>query len=131
MITQYASVLVLLVVIDAVWLGLVARGFYRDQIGTLMRDDILWTAAIAFYLLYAAGLTYFALGAADRTGSWLTALGTGAAIGLLAYGTYDLTNLATVRGFTPTIALVDMAWGTVLSAVVSAGAFVIANRITG
>ncbi len=95
---QFACVLVVLVVIDAIWLGVVARGFYQSQIGTLMREPILWPAALAFYLLYAAGLTYLALGAADRSGTWTTALFTGAIVGLVAYGTYDLTNLAVHEG---------------------------------
>lgn len=128
---QFLSVLVVLVVIDAIWLGVIARGFYQSQIGALMREPILWPAALAFYLLYSAGLTYLALGAADRSGSWTTALVTGAVVGLVAYGTYDLTNLAVMKGFTTTAAIVDLAWGTVLSGTVAALGWVIARRIVG
>jgi uncharacterized membrane protein len=131
MIVQYLAALALLVVIDGIWLGVVARGFYKEQLGPLMRDPILWPPAILFYLVYAGGLTILAIGAADRTGAWTTALALGAVVGLVAYGTYDLTNLATMKGFPVTVAVVDILWGTIVSATVAAAAWVIAARFTG
>ena len=81
--------------IDMVWLGLVAKGFYRRQIGFLMRDGFNWPAAVAFYLLFILGLVVFVIAPAMDRDSWLRALGYGALFGLITYATYDLTNLAT------------------------------------
>jgi uncharacterized membrane protein len=128
---QFGSVLVAFVVIDAVWLGVVMRRFYSDQLGLLMRDQVQWPAAIAFYVLYAICLTVLALAPADRSGSWTTAAVLGAMVGLAAYGTYNLTNLATIRGFPTTLALVDLAWGTVLTAVAATVGWLIARAMQG
>ena len=83
--------------IDMVWLVLVAKKFYQDQIGFLMRPDINWAAAIIFYLLFIAGLVTFVISPAVEKHSWSHALLFGALFGLLTYATYDLTNLATMK----------------------------------
>jgi uncharacterized membrane protein len=125
----YAAAAILFLVLDLVWLGIVAKEIYASEIGGLLRKDFNLVAATAFYLIFLAGLTYFVLVPAHQAGSIVRALIAGAVFGFVTYATYDLTNLATLQGFTTRIALIDMAWGTTLSALVSAGAVAIALRI--
>jgi len=105
--------------IDMVWLVVVARGFYRKQLGFLLSDQPNWWAAIAFYLLFVAGLLVFVIVPALDAVSVRKALILGAFFGLVAYATYDLTNMATVKNWPWTVTLVDMAWGAVLATSVS------------
>lgn len=116
----YAVVLVAFLAIDFVWLGYVAREFYKSQMGDLLAPQPLLTPAAAFYLLYAAGLVFFAVAPGLREQSWRVALLNGAALGLIAYATYDLTNLAVVRGWPAMLSVVDLAWGACLSAAAAA-----------
>src|SRR5690242_5437934 len=104
----YAGTAVTMVAIDLVWLGVVARGFYVERLGDLLapRPDV--PVAVAFYLLYAVGLVIFAGYGADKGGGWTSALLWGGLFGLFAYATYDLTNLATMKGFPAIVAAVDM-----------------------
>ena len=117
--------------IDLVWLGVVARDFYRNQIGSLMADPIVWPAAILFYLLSISGIIFFAVVPAIDEGSWTKALLLGAAFGFFTYMTYDLTNLATLQGWSVTLAVVDIAWGTVLCGAVATVSYVIGRRVLG
>ncbi len=119
MIEFLVTVLVFLV-IDGVWLGLVARTFYRRHLGFLMAEKPNWAAAGVFYLLYAIGLTVFAVIPGTDAASALEGLWRGALFGLVAYATYDLTNHATVRDWPAIVTGVDLAWGTTLSASVAA-----------
>ncbi|MFC3692110.1 DUF2177 family protein [Chenggangzhangella methanolivorans] len=112
----YAAAAAAFLAADAIWLGFVAREFYRVQLGELMAPDPNLVAAAAFYLLYVVGVVYFAISPALASGQWTTALVSGALFGLVAYGTYDLTNLAVTRGFPMTMAIVDMTWGAILTA---------------
>ena len=105
--------------IDVVWLAVVARGFYRHQLGFLLADQPNWWAAVAFYLLFVAGLMVFAILPGLQAGSAWKALLLGAFLGLLTYATYDLTNQATIKNWPWIVTIVDMAWGTVLAASVS------------
>lgn len=114
-----ATVLAMLV-LDGLWLGLVARGFYRRHLGFLMGDQVNWAAAGAFYVLYAIGLTVFVVWPGIDSGSVGAALWRGALFGLVAYATYDLTNQATLRGWPTIVTAVDLGWGTALSAAVGA-----------
>jgi uncharacterized membrane protein len=114
--------------IDMTWLGVIAKNLYRTQIGQLLRADIVWWAAILFYALFILGIVYFAVLPAVAAGAWTKALVLGAAFGFFTYMTYDLTNLATLSGWSTTIAIVDMIWGTVLSASVAALSYLIAMR---
>lgn len=107
-------------VLDMLWLLWVARGIYLSEIGTILKPQPNLWAALAFYILYLAGLTLFVLLPAAESGSVMRAALLGAAFGLVAYGTYDLTNLATLKGFTTRIALIDMTWGTAVTAATSA-----------
>ena len=115
--------------IDMVWLGLVARNFYREQIGFLMAADFNWLAAIVFYLLFIGALIYFVISPAMEKKMWLDALFKGALFGLVTYATYDLTNQATVKGWPVLVTVVDIVWGTTLSATVSLVSFFIAEKL--
>ncbi len=125
----YAIALPVFFAIDMVWLGLVAKDFYRGQIGSLMKSDINWTAAIIFYLLFIVGLVVFVITPAVEKGSWTYALVFGAFFGLITYATYDLTNLATLKDWPILVTLVDLAWGAVLAASVSVVTYLIAGKI--
>jgi len=116
-------------VIDMVWLILVAKKFYKEQIGFLMKPDINWLAAIIFYVLFIAGLVIFVISPAVEKHSWVHALIFGALFGLITYATYDLTNLATLKDWPIIVTIVDLIWGTVLASSISLITYLIANRI--
>ena len=116
-------------VIDMVWLVLVAKKFYQDQIGFLMKPDINWFAAIIFYLLFIAGLVIFVISPAVQKQSWIHALIFGALFGLITYATYDLTNLATLKDWPLLVTIVDLIWGTLLAASISLITYFVANKI--
>jgi uncharacterized membrane protein len=120
----YFITLAAFLAIDAVWLALVARTFYRKYLDWLMAANPNWIAALAFYLLFVVGVLVFVVVPGVEDGSLRTTLLKGALFGLIAYGTYDLTNQATVKNWPLTITAVDMAWGTVLSVAVSYIGFV-------
>ena len=115
----WAIAFALLLIIDMVWLLWLGRGFYVDEIGGLLLEQPNLIAAFAFYALYIAGLVYLVIAPAAEADSVTKAVISGAVFGLVAYATYDLTNLAVMKGFTLKIALIDMVWGMVLSAAVS------------
>lgn len=115
----YGITLVVFFVVDMVWLGVVAREFYRTHLGSLLNPDVNWTAAILFYLLFIAGLLVFAIRPALAGGGALAALLLGAFFGLVSYATYDLTNLATLKNWPLVVTVVDLAWGTCLGGIVS------------
>jgi uncharacterized membrane protein len=119
---QYGIAVPIFLAIDLAWIVVIARGFYKRQLGSLLADDVNWAAAIAFYLLFIVGIVVFALDPAKN--AW-QALGLGALFGLVSYATYDLTNLATTRGWPATLTAVDLAWGTTLSGSVSAATYLI------
>lgn len=106
-------------VLDAIWLGVVASTFYKKYIGALLLDRPNMLAAALFYLIYTVGVVTFVLTPALEKGSWQHALGYGALFGLVAYATYDLTNLATLKGFSITVVVVDLLWGAFLTGMVS------------
>ena len=116
-------------VIDMVWLVLVAKKFYQNQIGFLMKPDINWFAAIIFYLLFIAGLVIFVISPAVDKHSWVHAVIFGALFGLITYATYDLTNLATLKDWPLLVTFVDLIWGTVLASSISLITYLIANKI--
>ena len=109
--------------VDLLWLGVVARNFYRRHLGHVLSPDVNWPAAVVFYLLYIAGILFFAVVPALEKGSFGRALVLGALFGFITYATYDLTNLATLRDWPLKIVVVDILWGTVLCTTVSAAAF--------
>lgn len=125
----YGVTLLAFLVIDFAWLGVVARGFYRDRLGPLMRPSVAWGPAVLFYLLFVGGLLFFAVGPVLGRGSLGVAMLRGGFFGLVAYATYDLTNLATIDGFPTAVAVVDMLWGFVLAAIVAGVAYLVAPRL--
>jgi uncharacterized membrane protein len=127
----YLVTLAVFLAIDLVWLGLVARGFYRRHLGYLMSPKVNWAAALLFYLLFIAGLLVFAVRPAIAAGAPLQALWLGALLGLVCYATYDLTNLATVRDWPLIVTAVDLVWGTVLGGGVSFVAALIGRALLG
>jgi uncharacterized membrane protein len=98
--------------IDAVWLSFAANKLYRPQIGPLMLDTFSVPPAALFYLVYIGGIVFFAIAPALASGRWTVALLRGAALGFLCYATYDLTNQATLRGWSTTVTIADLCWGT-------------------
>jgi uncharacterized membrane protein len=124
----YGVSLLAFLALDALWLGLVARGFYRDQLGPLLTPDVRWGAAILFYLIFVAGVLVFAVLPAVERGSVGRAILLGGFFGVVTYAAYDLTNLATLRDFPPVVAAVDMVWGGVLTATVAAIGYLFAAR---
>lgn len=125
----YFIALPIFFIIDIIWLVLVARGFYSNQIGFLMKSNINWTAAIIFYLLFIAGLVFFVIMPALEKNSWLHALIFGVFLGLITYATYDLTNLATIKDWPLLVTIVDLIWGMILASTVSVVSFLIASKI--
>ncbi len=117
----YGAATLVLGVLDALWLGLVARDFYRQEMGDLMADSVRLLPAAAFYLGYPVGLVTLALHPLPASAS--DALWRSALFGLMAYGVYDLTNLATMRQWSLELALVDMAWGALASALAGTSAW--------
>ncbi len=125
----YAVAVITFFIIDLIWLGVVARSFYQNQMGHLMRTDVNWPAAIVFYLVFVVGIIVLAVWPAVERQSLGHALALGALLGLVTYAAYDLTNLATLEGFPIRVVLVDMVWGTVLCATVSAVAYLASTRL--
>ena len=126
----YASFLVTLIAIDLVWLLGIAKSLYRDQMGDLMASEPKLIAGLAFYLLYALGVCIFVIVPALSKQSWIYALQYGALFGLFCYMTYDLTNLAVIRGFPTQLALIDIAWGSFVTAVCSGIAYWVGSRLS-
>lgn len=112
----YLLALTVFLVIDGLWLGVVARDFYRRQLEPLLRAEPNWTAAIVFYLLFVGGLLVFAVLPALERGSVARATVLGGLFGLVTYGTYDLTNMATLRQWPLPVVVVDMTWGMLVAA---------------
>ena len=116
---NFGILLGIFLVIDGLWLTVIAKQLYAKHLGYLMAEKPKLFAALVFYVLYAAGLYVFAVHPALGTASLQAALLKGALFGLIAYATYDLTNLATVKDWPVLITAIDLVWGTVLSASVS------------
>lgn len=113
---SYVMTLIPFVVLDALWLGLIAPKFYKSQIGFIMAKNPNWAAAVIFYLIFIAGMVVFVTG---REGTVVDAALRGALFGLVCYAAYDLTNLATLEGWPITMTVVDLLWGTFLCAATS------------
>ena len=115
--------------IDMIWLGVISKNFYKNQLGYLMSSNVNWSAAIIFYLLFIVGLIYFVVSPALAQSSWQKAALAGALFGLISYATYDLTNLATVKDWPLLVTVVDLAWGAALAALVSTVSYFIGQAI--
>lgn len=119
MLIMYLITLAVFFLIDMIWLGVVAKGFYRRHLGPMLSSRVNWAAAFLFYLLFIVGLLVFAVKPALAGGEPLRALYLGALLGLISYATYDLTNLATLKDWPLVVTIVDLIWGTVLGGAVS------------
>ncbi len=119
----YFVTLLAFLAMDAVWLGLIARGFYARQLGFLLRDQPNWTAALVFYLLFVVGVVVFVVAPSLQSDSWIRPVLLGALFGVVSYAAYDLTNHATVNNWPWIVTVVDLCWGALVTASVSAVGF--------
>ena len=121
---------VIMGILDFVWLGFVAKKIYYDEMGKMLRDKPNMVAALLFYVIYVAGVVCFVVSPALKNDSLVNAVLFGAFFGLVAYATYDLTNLATMKSFSRKIVVIDLIWGACITAAMSVGAFIITNWLT-
>lgn len=126
---NYLLTTVVFLIIDLAWLGLIAKDLYQKYLGDFMAEKVNWTAAIIFYLIYIVGISVFAIYPAVNMNSALNAALMGGLFGFFAYATYDLTNLATLKGWPLPIVFIDIAWGVVLTSMVSLSGFYIAKLV--
>ena len=115
---------------DIIWLGYVARGFYKNHLGFILSTTVNWTAAVTFYLIYIVGILVFAVLPALEKGSFARAALLGGLFGFFTYATYDLTNLATIRDWPLKVVAVDILWGIFLCCVVASVSFQIAKWLS-
>ncbi len=128
LISAYLASALVFLVMDMVWLGYAASGLYRVQMGQLLAPSVNLTAAAAFYILFLVGVMIFAIQPALSEGGVPRALILGALFGFFTYMTYDLTGLAVIRDFPAKLALIDIAWGTVLTATAAAAGTAVGSR---
>ncbi|MEO8165335.1 MAG: DUF2177 family protein [Betaproteobacteria bacterium] len=117
-------------ILDFAWLGWIARSFYRSQIGALLLAQPNWMAAAVFYVFYTAGIQVFCVAPAFEAGSALKAVTFGALFGFFCYMTYDLSNLATLKGWTTNLSVMDIAWGSILTSLAATAGYAAAQALT-
>jgi len=115
--------------IDLLWLGVLAKDFYQDNLFHLLSPEVNWLAAFLFYFIYICGIILFAVKPGLDAHSLARAALWGALFGFFTYATYDLTNLATLRHWPVKVVLVDIAWGTLLCTLVASGSYLIGRRL--
>ena len=125
----YVITLVIFLGIDALWLGVISKNFYRTHLGTLLRDSFNLGPALVFYLLYIVGLMVFVIVPAVNNDSFIQAAGLGVLFGLVAYATYDLSNLATLKNWPITIVVADLLWGMCVSGMVASIGYFIGHAL--
>lgn len=131
LIKLYLLTVPVFLLVDLLWLGVIAKGFYRDQLAHLLSPTVNWPAALSFYLIYIAGILYFAVVPALAEDSLGRALLNGALFGFFTYITYELTNMATLPDWPLKVVLVDTLWGIALCTSVAACSFVIGRWLGG
>lgn len=114
--------------LDFLWLGFIAKKLYYGEMGSILLEKPNLVAAMIFYVIYVIGVIVFVVNPALEKGSLAYAAGYGALFGLVAYATYDLTNLAVVKGFTTKIVVIDLLWGVLLTTLVASAAFLVIDR---
>lgn len=129
LIKLYFIALPIFFALDILWLWVVAKSFYKSQIGFLMKSNINWIAGIIFYLIFIVGLVLFVIKPAIDKNSLYHAILFWALFGFITYATYDLTNLATLKDWPILITIVDLIWGTILSASICTLTYLIATKI--
>jgi uncharacterized membrane protein len=128
--TAFFAGLIVFCICDFIWIGIVAREFYASGLGALLRSEPIWLPALLFYPLYVGGLLLFCVTPALAAGSWRKALRLGALLGLVAYATYDLSNLSTLEGWPVTVTVVDIVWGVLVSAVAALAGYAAATVVS-
>jgi len=128
MLIAYAAAALTMLGMDAVWLRMAADRLYRPLLGDMLLTGFRPAPAILFYLLYVVGIVIFAIRPALAGGGWSTAATSGALLGFFCYATYDLTNQATLKTWPVTVTIVDMGWGTFLTACVATVGYLAASR---
>jgi uncharacterized membrane protein len=128
---SYVSALVFFLAVDVVWIKMVMRPVFDRNVGALLLETPRLGAAAGFYALYVAGILYFAIAPAMSAESWRVAALNGAIIGFLAYGTYETTNLATLKGWSYEMLAIDIAWGTALTALTGVVGFLVYRWMAG
>lgn len=128
-IISYLLTFIVFLMVDMLWLGIIAKSLYQKYLGDFLSDKVNWTAAVIFYFLYVIGISIFAIYPAVNKGSVYHAILMGALFGIFTYATYDLTNLATLKGWPLPIVFIDILWGAVLSAIVSFSGFYIVKWV--
>lgn len=123
----YALTVPIFFIIDIIWLGVIAKEFYRRNLGFILSPEINWKAAVVFYLMYIVGIIFFAVRPAVNHGSWMQAAILGGLYGFFTYATYDFTNLATIKDWPIPIVVVDIVWGVCLCALVATISYAIAK----
>lgn len=126
----WIGALIVFLALDFIWLSLMGPQLYHPLIGEIMREKTNLPAAIAFYLIYTAGIVALVVAPALERGDLARAIASGALLGFVAYATYDLTNQATLRVWDVRLTLADMAWGTALTATTAGAAYWLASRFT-
>ena len=114
-------------IIDIIWLSFAVKNFYKPNIGPLLNDKPVMWAAILFYLIYVVGLTLVVLQPALANKSVFQAFWMGIVFGVVAYGTYNLTNMATIKNWSVNVVIVDMVWGGILTGVAAGMSLYITN----
>ena len=125
----YLLTAVVFFAIDLLWLGVLAKNLYNKYLGNFLSDQVNWTAAIVFYLLFIIGISIFAIYPSVNKDSPGNALLMGALFGFFTYATYDLTNLATLKNWPIQIVFIDITWGAVLTAAVSISGYYIVKML--
>lgn len=126
---SYLLTFIVFLMVDLLWLGIIAKNLYQKYLGNLLSDKVNWTAAFIFYFIYVAGISIFAIYPAIQKNSAFNAILMGALFGLFTYATYDLTNLATLKNWPIAIVFIDISWGIILSATVSLSGFYIVKWV--
>lgn len=120
---QIVAAAAIMGILDFFWLGYIAKKLYHSEIGSLLLEKPNMPAALVFYVIYVIGVLVFVIGPAIDSDSWVYALSYGALFGIVAYATYDLTNLATIKGFSKKIVAIDLIWGMFITAATAVGTF--------
>lgn len=125
----YVLTIPIFLIVDLIWLGYVAKGFYQKHLGFILGSSVNWKAAITFYLIYIMGILFFAVWPAIQKNSFAVAIGYGCLYGFFTYATYDLTNMATIEKWPLKIVVADILWGAVLCSTVAAMSFKITRLL--
>lgn len=127
----YLATFVIFFLVDIVWLTVISKNLYAKYLGHLMTPNINWTAAVLFYVLYIVGLVFFVVNPALAKGDLMWAILAGGFFGFIAYATYDLTNLATLKDWPILITIVDLLWGTFLNGATAGITYLVVKKFIG